>query len=197
MKRPSIVIIDSNILVCLGLKSILNKLYPKILILYYNSLKSYQASNRIYIVHCFLSIDLYQKNIIDFSDMNFKIVLLASKCDMIKYPTYSILNIYQLKDDLLKDIQSLFMKGIKNPKMQKELLELENIHKEKTLTPREKEILSYIANGYLNKEIANKLNISVYTVINHRKNLTDKLGIKSLPNLISYATLNNLLNLLD
>ncbi|MCT4599975.1 MAG: helix-turn-helix transcriptional regulator [Marinifilaceae bacterium] len=76
-----------------------------------------------------------------------------------------------------------------------ELLKLAELSVDATLTPREKEILSYIANGYLNKEIANKLNISVYTVINHRKNLTDKLGIKSIPDLINYANVNNLLDL--
>lgn len=46
---------------------------------------------------------------------------------------------------------------------------------EKQLTPREKEILLLIRQGYLSKEISYKLNISIYTVNNHRKNLLAKL----------------------
>lgn len=195
MRRPSIIIIDSNVLACLGLKNILNKLYPEILIQYYNSVESYTASDQLIIIHCFLSIDIYLKNKAYFLDRKQKIILLGREEDKIKYSTYNLLNIFQIKDNLIKDIQTLFLKGIKSHKMQMELLKLAELSVDATLTPREKEILSYIANGYLNKEIANKLNISVYTVINHRKNLTDKLGIKSIPDLINYANVNNLLDL--
>lgn len=46
---------------------------------------------------------------------------------------------------------------------------------EKQLTGREKEVLLLIRQGYLSKEIANKLNLSIYTVNNHRKNILAKL----------------------
>jgi two-component system, NarL family, response regulator NreC len=55
------------------------------------------------------------------------------------------------------------------------------------LTPREREILQLIAEGKSNKEIANMLNLSVYTVETHRANLMEKLGLKSVPELILYA----------
>ena len=42
----------------------------------------------------------------------------------------------------------------------------------------------------LNKEIADKLNISLTTVITHRKNITEKLGIKSVSGLTIYAVMN-------
>lgn len=48
---------------------------------------------------------------------------------------------------------------------------------EKRLTAREKEILLLIREGYLSKEIAGKLNLSIYTVNNHRKNILAKLGV--------------------
>lgn len=48
---------------------------------------------------------------------------------------------------------------------------------EKRLTKREKEILLLIRQGYLSKEIAGKLHLSIYTVHNHRKNILAKLNV--------------------
>ena len=63
----------------------------------------------------------------------------------------------------------------------------ETIH---DLSAREIEVLVLITKGLINKEIAEKLNISLTTVISHRKNITEKLGIKSVPGLTIYAVMN-------
>ena len=63
------------------------------------------------------------------------------------------------------------------------------------LSPREKEILVCVAKGMLNKEIADQLNLSIYTVITHRKNITRKIGIKTVAGLTVYALLNNLIDM--
>jgi DNA-binding NarL/FixJ family response regulator len=55
------------------------------------------------------------------------------------------------------------------------------------LTSREREILHLLAEGKSNKDIADLLNLSVYTVESHRKNLQGKLNIHSLAELILYA----------
>jgi DNA-binding NarL/FixJ family response regulator len=55
------------------------------------------------------------------------------------------------------------------------------------LTPRERELLQLIAEGKSNKDIANLLNLSVYTVESHRSNLMQKLNLRGLPELILYA----------
>lgn len=62
------------------------------------------------------------------------------------------------------------------------------------LSSREKEILVCVAKGMLNKEIADKYNISIYTVITHRKNITRKTGIKTVAGLTVYALLNNMID---
>jgi DNA-binding CsgD family transcriptional regulator len=59
------------------------------------------------------------------------------------------------------------------------------------LSNREIEVLKLVALGYSNKEIAEKLFISAHTVISHRKNMTEKLGIKSISGLTVYAIINN------
>ena len=63
------------------------------------------------------------------------------------------------------------------------------------LSSREKEILVCVAKGMLNKEIADAYNISIYTVITHRKNITRKTGIKTVAGLTVYALLNNLIDI--
>jgi len=61
------------------------------------------------------------------------------------------------------------------------------------LSNREKDVLVLMAKGLMNKEIADKLNISIHTVISHRKNITRKTNIKSVAGLAVYALMNNLI----
>lgn len=61
------------------------------------------------------------------------------------------------------------------------------------LSKREIDVLVAVAKGLINKEIAEKMNISIHTVISHRKNITRKTGIKSVSGLTVYALLNNLI----
>ncbi|MCQ2192903.1 MAG: response regulator transcription factor [Paludibacteraceae bacterium] len=65
------------------------------------------------------------------------------------------------------------------------------------LSDRELEILVAVAKGLTNKEIAEQHDISVNTVITHRKNITRKTGIKSVSGLTVYALLNNLIDQTD
>ena len=60
---------------------------------------------------------------------------------------------------------------------------------QKLLTDREIEVMSLIVQGYINKEIADRLNIGLATVITHRKNIMDKLGVKSVSALTIYAVM--------
>lgn len=62
------------------------------------------------------------------------------------------------------------------------------------LSEREKEILVSVARGFMNKEIADMHNISINTVISHRKNITRKTGIKTVAGLTVYALLNGLID---
>lgn len=55
------------------------------------------------------------------------------------------------------------------------------------LTQRERELLQLIAEGKSNKDVANMLNLSVYTVETHRGNIMEKLNLHSVPELILYA----------
>ncbi len=65
------------------------------------------------------------------------------------------------------------------------------------LSEREIDVLKLLTAGNSNKEIADKLNISTHTVISHRKNISQKTGIKSVSGLTIYAVVKNLINLED
>jgi len=71
----------------------------------------------------------------------------------------------------------------------------EDADKNEDLSEREKDVIKCVANGLTNKEIADKLFISIHTVITHRKNITRKLGIKSVSGLTVYALLNKLVSM--
>jgi DNA-binding CsgD family transcriptional regulator len=61
------------------------------------------------------------------------------------------------------------------------------------ISDREKEVLCLVAIGLTNKEIGDKLFISTHTVITHRKNISAKLGIKTIAGLTMYALINHLI----
>lgn len=63
------------------------------------------------------------------------------------------------------------------------------------LTPREKEIIRKIADELSNQKIADELNISLRTVETHRRNLMQKLKVKSVVSLLKYAAKNNIIDL--
>lgn len=65
----------------------------------------------------------------------------------------------------------------------------------KELSPREKDVIIGVVKGLSNKEIADKLNVSVNTVMTHRRNIAAKLQIHSPAGLTIYAIVSNLINL--
>jgi DNA-binding NarL/FixJ family response regulator len=71
---------------------------------------------------------------------------------------------------------------------------LENREPTASLTARERQILSLVATGRSNKEIASRLGVSLKTVDNHRTNLMRKLDVHSVAELLSYALREGLLD---
>lgn len=94
-----------------------------------------------------------------------------------------VINVYDSPATIIKKMRSALTSRLDVPKS--------DSHE---LSTREKEILICVAKGMLNKEIADLYNISIYTVITHRKNITRKTGIKTVAGLTVYALLNNLID---
>lgn len=73
----------------------------------------------------------------------------------------------------------------------------EGLENQDTLSLREKEIVICVVKGMTNKEIAEKLFLSIHTVITHRRNISKKLQIHSAAGLTIYAIVNKLVALSD
>lgn len=96
------------------------------------------------------------------------------------------IGIYDNTARIIQKLKSAIDENRKNPK--NDLNELSS---------REKDILAAVAMGKTNKEIADEFNISIYTVISHRRNISQKLGINSIPGLTVYAIMNKLVDMSD
>ncbi|MDE6755175.1 MAG: LuxR C-terminal-related transcriptional regulator [Muribaculaceae bacterium] len=70
-------------------------------------------------------------------------------------------------------------------------------NEKETLSQREKEIISWVVRGMTNQEIADKLFLSIHTVITHRRNIARKLEIHSATGLTIYAIVNKIVDIAD
>jgi DNA-binding NarL/FixJ family response regulator len=82
-------------------------------------------------------------------------------------------------------------------KLTKLIIEPEYEKRQESLTVREKEIIVCVIKGLTNREIAEKLHLSLHTVISHRRNIAAKLQIHSTAGLTIYAIVNRLVELSD
>lgn len=92
-------------------------------------------------------------------------------------------------NDQAKEIASMVSNFFNQPDHSKN-----SKHEGEDLSRREKDVLQLVALGNTNQQIADKLFISIHTVISHRKNITEKLGIKSISGLTVYAIINKLID---
>ncbi len=91
-----------------------------------------------------------------------------------------LINVFDTPEKIEQTIQHVISAESENP----------SETNEKTLSEREIEVLQQLALGLSNKEIADKLSISINTAITHRKNISQKTGIKTVSGLTIYAVVN-------
>jgi DNA-binding NarL/FixJ family response regulator len=98
----------------------------------------------------------------------------------------------QASINLMEDKETL------NSKIQN-LLDLQGIEEAEAhfmpLSPREITIVKLVSMGHTNRQIAEKLFLSAHTVMTHRKNISSKLGIRSVSGLTIYAIVNNIITI--
>lgn len=106
----------------------------------------------------------------------------------------SLLSKYDESISIFDDLERLSKKisGLLNVPSEEEDLENQD-----ALSRREKEIVICVVKGMTNKEIAEKLFLSIHTVITHRRNISKKLQIHSAAGLTIYAIVNKLVTLND
>lgn len=100
-------------------------------------------------------------------------------------------------DDTMSIYETAEMMGDKLNRLQHISVEEEQQNESETLSQREKEIIVCVVKGMTNKAIADKLYLSIHTVITHRRNIARKLQIHSPAGLTIYAIVNKLVELQD
>lgn len=183
---PEIAIIDPNTLTCMGLQSLLEEIIPSAVIRVFHTFGELTDDTPDMYAHYFVSSQIYLEHTSFFRERKPRAIVLAGGDNLPQLSGVPTLNIYQEEKALIKSILQMHQYGHHNKKHTPSNNQKE-VH---DLSAREIEVLILITKGLINKEIADKLNISLTTVISHRKNITEKLGIKSVPSLTIYAVMN-------
>lgn len=182
---PTFAIVDSNILSALGLQQILADLAPMAETKIFVSFSELEAADDLF-AHYFVASRIYFENAAFFRAHPRTIVLVNGDMQIQGVPT---LNVCQSEKMVVKSIMTLHGKGHPAP----------HHHQHSgggaVLSPREAEVTVLLTKGLINKEIADRLNISITTVITHRKNIMEKLRARSLADIIVYAVMNGYVNL--
>jgi DNA-binding NarL/FixJ family response regulator len=185
--RPKIASIDPNTLSVLGLKSILQHVMPIMTVDTYGSFLELSANHPEQYFHYFVSMNVVLENKAFFLEQRKKTIVLTLSLDtMSQLSEFHSLCINVPEAELVRSLlvleQHAHGHGQNLPPMPKAL-------QQKILSDREIEVMTLIVQGYINKEIADKLNIGLSTVITHRKNMMEKLGMKSVSALTIYAVM--------
>jgi DNA-binding NarL/FixJ family response regulator len=187
MNRPKIAIVDANTLATLGLKQILQTVMPIMTVDTFGSFAELQSEHPDAYYHYFVAMSIVLEHKDFFLARRRKTIVLTLSLDtMSQLSEFHSLCVnvpeHQLVRALLALEQRAHGKGENLPPMP-------DIIRRKILTDREIEVMSLIVQGYINKEIAEQLNIGLATVITHRKNIMDKLGFRSVSALTIYAVM--------
>jgi DNA-binding CsgD family transcriptional regulator len=185
MPHFEIAIVDSNILAALGLQPILADMLPGVEVRVFNSFSELQAADQGQFVHYFVASRIYFEHASFFRDGKRRtIVLVNGDLQVAGVPT---LNVCQTEAALAKALLAVHRQGHPHgaPMQRPEA---------GGLSSREVEVAILLAKGFINKEIADRLNISVTTVITHRKNIMEKLRARSLADIIIYVVMNGLVD---
>ena len=186
-ERPRIAIIDPNTLSALGLKQILQNVMPIIDVEIFGSFLELSANTPESFFHYFVSMNIVLENKAFFSEHRRKTIVLTLSLDTAsQLSEFHSLCINVPEQELVRSILTLEQHAHSHGK---NLPAMPRVLQQKILSDREIEVMSLIVQGYINKEIADKLNIGLSTVITHRKNIMDKLGFKSVSALTIYAVM--------
>ncbi len=183
-------IVSSSFILAEGLKSAIRQLTSNHLIFSFygwlDFLSEYDASE----INQVLFIEIKTlpkkerlKSLTNIVSQNTTIILLHSNDSEVEnFNDFFSIPVSVSKEDLSKKLNQI----LSNTKS--------NITENNVLSEREITILKEVALGLTNKEISDRLCISMHTVITHRKNITAKLGIKTISGLTVYAILNNIIS---
>ena len=184
---PSIAIIDPNTLAAIGLKTILQEIMSIMQVDTFGSFAELQANNPEQYFHYFVAMNIVLENRQFFLEHRAKtIVLTLALDDAASMSNFHSLSVNVPEKQFVRSLLALEQHAHAHGR---NLPPIQQCTRQNVLSDREIEVLSLVAQGHINKEIADILNISMPTVIFLRWDITDKLGMKSISALTIYAVM--------
>ena len=184
---PRIAIIDSNTLAAVGLRQLLQTVMPAMTVDTFTTFAEFQAAHPDRYFHYFTAMNIVLENRDFFTLHRHKTIVLTPltthEASLQAFHTLCTSQSEALLVRSLLMLQQHAHGGGRNlpPMVQQP---------QTPLTRREVEVMSLVVQGCINKEIAHRLNISLATVVTHRKNIMEKLALKSVSALTIYAVVN-------
>lgn len=189
--NPCIAIINRDTLSSLALQNILWEIFPTIEVKTYHSITEFISDSNYFFVHFFVSDEILLKNINEFETLkNETFVISTGPADTLCRAGYKVIDASLPERELIATILQLHKQGHHNHNQNHTVTIKTNI-----LSQREEDVLCLAVKGFINKEIADKLNISIATVIFHRNNIYKKLNTRSIGKLTIYAVFSGLINI--
>lgn len=180
--KPGIAVITPNILIGLGLRTILEKVGPMAEISVFESFAEFVASDPDRYFHYFTAMPVFARHSAFFLEHIHKTILLG-RGRPAQFAHIRQIDVFNGEQRLVRDLLRLRSEAPRPD----HALPHHSPPTEGTLSLREAEVLTLIARGLLNKQIADRLHIGITTVITHRRNIMDKLGVKSAAGLVICA----------
>lgn len=194
--KPQIAVIHPNSLCCLAMRTILQDIAPfmgvshDVDIATYNSMEQMEQDEPTMIIHYFVAAEVVRQNTPFFAPQLRRCIILGEGDEQGLPEGCRVIDIRQPERELLKH----FLMIHSNAHTAHCCAVAPKEEGADVLSEREKDVLKLIVKGYINKEIADMLNISTPTVIFHRRNLSEKIGSKSIGRQTIYAVMNGIVD---
>ncbi len=200
---PQIAIICENTLSSMALRSLLSDVVPGIEVVCYKSAEEFRAESSL-VAHIFVTANILFHNPELFQPyMRRTFVLTEGEASPFVQSGFRTIDITVSEQHIVRQILEIQRSGhpgghsTHHTQCGNDSVDSMSMGDSPQLSAREKDVLALLVKGYINKEIADKLSISLATVIFHRNNICDKLNTRSLGRLTIYAVLNNIVSLSD
>ena len=178
-QRPVIAILTANVLVGVGLRSILEKAAPAADVELFGNFQEFAEADPERFIHYFVTAQLFAAHNAFFRARSHRTIVLANG------QTPAGVHCIDVQTDEERFVRSLMrlQHSVRRPE---HALPVQP-QAAQPLTEREAEVLTLIAGGLINKQVADRLGIGLTTVISHRRNIMEKLGIRTAAGLVVYA----------
>ena len=186
--QPIIAIVSPDTLAVMGLRQLLQNVIPIMTVETFSNVEELEDAGSELFAHYFVDISVFLTNRPFFQERRRKTIVLTRTLEHAsQLSDFHCICVTQPETQLVRALLALEQRAHSHGR---HLPSSSRPAVPKTLSVREVEVLTLIVQGYINKEIADRLNISLTTVITHRKNIMDKLGIRSVSGLTIYAVVN-------